>query len=94
VKGNLPWVQIPPPPLYGFEMDALDRLLAKTEITDVVARYARGIDRLDMELVRSCYHPSARDDHGTFKGSVEDFVEWLPDQLARFESTMRMEPTR
>lgn len=67
---------------------ALARVVARQEIADVVARYARGIDRLDLDLVRSCYHPGARDDHGTFKGTVEDFVEWLPGQLARFESTM------
>ena len=46
----------------------LETLIAKQEITDVVYRYARGIDRLDFELVRSCYHPDAYDDHGAFKG--------------------------
>ena len=53
----------------------LETLIAKQEITDVVYRYARGIDRLDFELVKSCYHPDAYDDHGAFKGSVDEFVE-------------------
>lgn len=67
---------------------ALQELLDHRAISDVLARYARGIDRLDMELVRSCYHPGAHDDHGSFKGPVEEFIDWLPDQLDRFDSTM------
>ena len=53
----------------------LETLIAKQEITDVVYAYARGIDRLDFELVRSCYPPDAYDDHGAFKGNVDDFIE-------------------
>lgn len=52
-------------------------------------RYARGIDRLDMDLVRSCYHPDARDRHGSFSGSVDEFIAWVePALVERFESTM------
>lgn len=61
---------------------SIDELLARQEIADVIYRYARGIDRLDFELVRSCYHPDAYDDHGAFKGTVDEFVaaaeSWLP----------------
>ena len=66
----------------------LETLLAKQEITDVVYRYARGIDRLDFELVRSCYHPDAYDDHGAFKGSVDEFVEMCEGFLPRWTATM------
>ena len=52
----------------------LDVLLFLQQIADVIYRYARGIDRLDFDLVRSCYHPDAYDDHGSFKGSVEAFI--------------------
>ena len=55
----------------------LETLLAKQEIGDVIYRYARGIDRLDFDLVRSCYHPDAVDDHGAFKGNVDEFIEML-----------------
>ena len=58
----------------------LETLIAKQEITDVVYAYARGIDRLDFELVRSCYHPDAYDDHGAFKGNVDDFIEMCEGQ--------------
>ena len=66
----------------------LETLIAKQEITDVVYRYARGIDRLDFELVRSCYHPDAYDDHGAFKGSVDEFIEMCEGFLPRWTATM------
>jgi ketosteroid isomerase-like protein len=66
----------------------LETLIAKQEITDVVYAYARGIDRLDFELVRSCYHPDAYDDHGAFKGNVDDFIEMCEGFLPRWTATM------
>lgn len=66
----------------------LETLLARTEIADVINRYARGIDRLDFDLVRSCYHPDAYDDHGTMKGGVEEFIESARAFLPRYEATM------
>lgn len=55
----------------------IETLLAKQEIADVIYRYARGVDRLDYDLVRSCYHPDAYDDHGTFQGNVEEFIAYI-----------------
>jgi hypothetical protein len=66
----------------------LAELLAKREIEDVVLRYCRGIDRMDRELVRSCYHPDATDEHGSFTGGVEAFLDWVWRLLERYESTM------
>ena len=37
----------------------VDDLVARERIRDVIHRYARGVDRRDYELVRSCYHPGA-----------------------------------
>lgn len=51
-------------------------------------RYARGIDRCDFEMVEQCYHPGATDDHGRFKGPVEEFTPWVQTQLDRFDTTM------
>ena len=65
----------------------LDDLLARQEIADVILRYARGIDRLDFDLVRSCYHPDAYDDHGAFKGSVDEFIEAARSFLPRWTAT-------
>jgi len=66
----------------------IETLLAKQEITDVVYRYARGIDRMDFEFVRSCYHPDAYDDHGSFKGTVDEFIEMAKEFMPRWTATM------
>jgi len=66
---------------------SIDQLLARREIADVILRYARGIDRLDLELVRSCYHPDAYDDHGAFKGNVDEFIEAAGSFLPRWTAT-------
>ena len=66
----------------------LHELLDRRDIEDVVLRYCRGIDRIDRELVRSCYHPDAYDDHGSFRGSVDEFLDWVFRLLARYSQTM------
>ena len=66
----------------------LRQLLHEREIRNVVLRYCRGIDRMDRELVRSCYHPDATDDHGSFSGSVDEFLAWVWPLLERYTRTM------
>ena len=66
----------------------IDDLVAQQEIRDVLIRYTRGIDRMDTELVLSCYWPGAFDDHGAFQGTAEDFAVWVQDVLAYFDVTM------
>jgi hypothetical protein len=65
----------------------VETLLAKQEIADVIYRYARGIDRLDLDLVRSCYHPDAYDDHGMLKGNVNEFIAGVETFLPQFVVT-------
>jgi ketosteroid isomerase-like protein len=65
----------------------LDALLARQQIADVIYRYARGIDRMDFDLVRSCYHPDAYDDHGAFAGSVDEFIAAAATFLQRWTAT-------
>jgi len=68
--------------------DRTEQLWAEAEIRRVLQRYARGIDRLDLELVRSCYHPDATDSHGTFDGTAAEFVTWVERVLRRYDATM------
>jgi ketosteroid isomerase-like protein len=51
-------------------------LIDRQAIADCVHRYARGIDREDIELVASCYHPDAIDDHGSYVGPGRGLGEW------------------
>jgi hypothetical protein len=63
---------------------ALRSLLDRQEIMDCLHRYTRGVDRVDEELIRSAFHPDARDFHGPVNGGVDDFLAyWLPLQAAR-----------
>ena len=66
----------------------LEELLAREEITDVVKRLARGTDRLDEELIASCYHPGAIDDHNVFRGDGAAFARWVVETLPHFDATM------
>ena len=55
---------------------ALQRLLDKDEIRDLMSRYARGVDRADWGAVRDTYHHDAYDDHGDYKGGIDGFIEF------------------
>jgi len=68
--------------------EELERLVAEGEIRRVVARYCRGIDRMDLELVRACYHDDAHDEHGSFSGTVDEYIEWVAPLLAKYDATM------
>lgn len=66
----------------------IDELLAREEIADVIKRLARGTDRLDEELIASCYHPDGFDDHNAFRGNGAEFATWVITVLPHFSATM------
>ena len=39
--------------------EALERVIAKSEIYDLSCKYMRGIDRLDIELLKYVFHDGA-----------------------------------
>lgn len=60
-------------------------------IRDCLYRYARGIDRIDEDMLRSAYWPDATDDHaGMFTGPASDFVDWAMTTLPGMERTMHV----
>lgn len=61
----------------------LQRLADTLEIQALQARYARAVDRLDLELLREVYHPDAYDDHGDYKGGVEGLVAYVEQRTGR-----------
>jgi hypothetical protein len=56
-----------------------DYVASRMEILDCIHRIARGVDRLDEELVLSGYHEGAVDDHATFVGDARGFVDYFFD---------------
>ncbi|MFB7560804.1 nuclear transport factor 2 family protein [Streptomyces brevispora] len=67
---------------------ALQRLVDRQEIQDALARYARGVDRGDWELVRSAYHPDAHDQHGSFNGDIDGLISWLTDRFEGVDNSV------
>lgn len=67
--------------------EALQRLIDEAAIKKVHLRYCRAIDRRDFDLLRSCYHPDAEDDHGDFVGGIDDFIEFCREGTLNFTST-------
>jgi uncharacterized protein (DUF2126 family) len=57
--------------------DAIARLLAKQEITEVLYRIARATDRGDVGLFAACFHPGGTDYHGLANGPVENILSTL-----------------
>jgi len=54
----------------------------------VVLRACRGVDRLDVDLLRSAYLPGAVDDHGVFVGDAAEFCDRVIASHRRYEATM------
>jgi len=56
-------------------------MLDKEAIREVLWRYCRGVDRRDADIVTSCYHPDAYDDHmgNIYTGETvgQGLVDWM-----------------
>jgi hypothetical protein len=70
------------------DRDTLQVLADKQAIYEVVLRYCRGIDRLDMALVRSAYHPDGIDNHTGFSGPIDGFIAWVEPAVRNFSGTL------
>lgn len=58
-------------------------------LTAVLTRYCRAVDRMDLELLRSCFVPGAHLDFGgLFEGPVEGFAEWMHSTLGTYAFTV------
>jgi SnoaL-like domain len=72
-------------------MDDLQRVLDEHAIRRRLVEYCRGIDRLDVELVRGVYHPDGTDDHGSFVGLGVDFADYAVRRMREgCEATMHV----
>ncbi len=53
-------------------------LLDKQAITEQLSAYCRGVDRIDLDLIRSVFHPGAIADYGTmFTGTGHEFADFI-----------------
>lgn len=56
---------------------ALQELLDKQAIHEVLMRYCRGVDRCDEELIRTAYHPDGVDEHGIYASNGWEFARTI-----------------
>lgn len=72
------WRGAPPPfPLPRIDLmdPAVQQLLDRQAIADVLYRRARAGDRSDADLAHTCYHAGATERHGMFDGLATEFID-------------------
>jgi hypothetical protein len=70
--------------------EASDRLALR----DLLCRYARGVDRRDLPLVRSCFTPDCRYDGALGHGTIDVAVAALGDAMGRYRATFHFVGTQ
>jgi hypothetical protein len=60
----------------------------RTLIEDLYDRYAYGVDSVDMDLVRSVFHPDCVVVGTMEEGSLDDYLEGLEEGLLMYDATM------
>jgi hypothetical protein len=64
----------------------MDDVAAKQEITEVIYRYCRGLDRMDRDLALSVWHADGTADYGAmYTGTGPGFVDWVWQAHAGFD---------
>jgi 3-phenylpropionate/cinnamic acid dioxygenase small subunit len=68
-------------------------LVDRTEIDDLLTRYATALDGRDWDLWESCFVPNATIDYTAFggiRGDVRTVRAWLEEVMARFEMSQHL----
>ncbi len=69
--------------------NTVETMLAKQDIRDVLSRYARGVDRADGALLKSCYHADAIEEHGnTYNGPAHAYVDGAIPRMMKMTQPM------
>jgi len=66
---------------------ALQELIDKQAIHEVLLRYCRGVDRRDEDLLRSVYHAGAIHEHGEHVMNAREFAGVIVESIGRFATT-------
>jgi hypothetical protein len=61
---------------WAAERQQLGILIAKQELYENMVRYCRGMDRKELELMKSTFWPESTEDHGMYVGLSHEFCEW------------------
>jgi ketosteroid isomerase-like protein len=77
-----------PPPPKDDPVATLAWLRDREVIKDLYDRYAYGVDSMDLDLVRSVFHPDCVVVGTMEQGTIDDYLEGLADGLGPYEATM------
>ena len=55
-------------------LSAIDKVIARDEIRDLLSRYSDGIDRCDEAALKTVFWPDGRCDYGSFAGNAWEFA--------------------
>jgi hypothetical protein len=75
-------------------MDALQALLDRTAIHDLIMRYARGVDRRDLDLVASCFATDAAYEGSLGTGGIDVVLATLANGCRATGPPCTSSPTR
>jgi hypothetical protein len=70
--------------------NALQQLIDRAAIQDLLVRYAHCVDRRDLEGVTACFTPDAAYRGSLGEGTIETALVALRDRMMRYESTMHL----
>lgn len=70
-------------------MAPVDQRTDREAIADTLARYCRGIDRIDGDLIASAFHPDAVDEHSYIRLKGSEVGPYMVERMrTRFKSTL------
>ena len=55
----------------------MDNAVDKQELAELLAVLSSAVDRADRDRIAACYTEDSFDDHGTFKGSGQQFADFV-----------------
>jgi hypothetical protein len=67
-----------------------ERLAARAEITDVMYRWCRAVDRRDWAAIYEAFHSDGHDNHGLYKGDVDGLIAWLSERHETISRSMHL----
>ncbi|NRA01901.1 MAG: nuclear transport factor 2 family protein [Myxococcales bacterium] len=62
-------------------------LIDREAIRETLQRYCRGVDRRDLELLQSVYHPHAWHEHGAYRRNAREFAALIVESMGQFLCT-------
>jgi hypothetical protein len=68
----------------------MEDYLAKQDIYELSCKYSRGLDRLDLDLLRSVFFADAHCEYGFFNGSPTEFSAFAIDALSAHAANHHM----